>query len=266
MQLRADYVRLLLRLVGESLELRGNGSCPYTHFLTGLARIAHAEIAIKITASDVRRDATPIVHALHDSGWPTPADRDRVYAYVTSTPLGADPLAAAVVDPERSQVTLGRADVMSATDWAKTEVRNDIHRPSGVDDSLLSIRRRDDGELVDVFVLKREWGAPPFGDDERTLLDLVQSECAWLFNEQDARPSDVSAQEQLTRRERQTLALLLSGDSEKGIAATLGLSPHTVHQYVGNIYRKTGVASRAELMASAMGPPSSSRLKVSRSR
>jgi two-component system nitrate/nitrite response regulator NarL len=48
---------------------------------------------------------------------------------------------------------------------------------------------------------------------------------------------------------RQTLALLLAGDSEKQIAHRLGLSQHTVHVYVKALYRRYDVSSRGELLA-----------------
>jgi len=51
----------------------------------------------------------------------------------------------------------------------------------------------------------------------------------------------------LCRRERETLAGLLRGDSEKEVAAALGLSPHTVHIYVKSLYAFFNVSSRGEL-------------------
>jgi DNA-binding NarL/FixJ family response regulator len=53
----------------------------------------------------------------------------------------------------------------------------------------------------------------------------------------------------LPPRVRQTLSLLLNGDSEKEIARELRLSQHTVHVYVKQIYKHYGVCSRAELLA-----------------
>jgi len=55
--------------------------------------------------------------------------------------------------------------------------------------------------------------------------------------------------ERLSPRMEQTLLSLLGGDSEKQVAAKLGLSQHTVHVYVKQLYRKYGVSSRAELLA-----------------
>lgn len=52
----------------------------------------------------------------------------------------------------------------------------------------------------------------------------------------------------LSPRLRQTLACLLEGDGEKQVAARLGLSAPTTHQYVTALYRHFGVRSRAQLL------------------
>lgn len=65
----------------------------------------------------------------------------------------------------------------------------------------------------------------------------------------------LGSQGRLSPRERQVLAWLLRGFSEKEIAAELGLSYKTLHQYVVAIYRKFNVHSRAELMALWLEPP-----------
>lgn len=53
----------------------------------------------------------------------------------------------------------------------------------------------------------------------------------------------------LTPRAKQTLVLLLQGESEKAIANHLEISVHTVHAYVKSIYAHYGVNCRAKLMA-----------------
>ncbi len=53
----------------------------------------------------------------------------------------------------------------------------------------------------------------------------------------------------LTSRERQVLACLLTGASEKEVAAALAISPQTVHAHVKSLYRVHGVSSRSQLMA-----------------
>ncbi|MCL7453318.1 MAG: response regulator transcription factor [Anaerolineae bacterium] len=52
--------------------------------------------------------------------------------------------------------------------------------------------------------------------------------------------------ESLTEREREALALIATGQSNKQIAKALVISEHTVETHVGNLLGKLGVASRAE--------------------
>jgi DNA-binding CsgD family transcriptional regulator len=53
----------------------------------------------------------------------------------------------------------------------------------------------------------------------------------------------------MSPRMRLTLTGLLRGDSEKEVAISLGISPHTVHIYVKSLYRMFEVSSKGELFA-----------------
>jgi DNA-binding CsgD family transcriptional regulator len=57
----------------------------------------------------------------------------------------------------------------------------------------------------------------------------------------------------LSRRQRQTLDLLLAGQSEKEIASGMRISIHTVHRHVKIIYRRHGASTRSELLARYIG-------------
>ncbi|WP_168219080.1 response regulator transcription factor [Limnoglobus roseus] len=76
---------------------------------------------------------------------------------------------------------------------------------------------------------------------------MLHEEIAALFDTR-LHLSDDPIWQGLTPRLRDVLMALRSGDSEKQIALRLGLSRHTVHEYVGALYRRFGVSSRPELM------------------
>jgi DNA-binding NarL/FixJ family response regulator len=66
-----------------------------------------------------------------------------------------------------------------------------------------------------------------------------------LLSESDSEPL---AQGPLTERESEVLGLLSRGMANKQIAATLGISEHTVKFHVSSIYTKLNVTNRTEAM------------------
>jgi DNA-binding CsgD family transcriptional regulator len=52
----------------------------------------------------------------------------------------------------------------------------------------------------------------------------------------------------LSGRELQIVQGIFAGEPEATIATSLGISGHTVHTYLGRLYRKLGVHDRSELI------------------
>jgi DNA-binding CsgD family transcriptional regulator len=52
----------------------------------------------------------------------------------------------------------------------------------------------------------------------------------------------------LTRREKEVIALIGAGYTNKDIAEKYGISPHTVKHHLTNIFDKLGVSNRLELV------------------
>jgi DNA-binding NarL/FixJ family response regulator len=61
-----------------------------------------------------------------------------------------------------------------------------------------------------------------------------------------------AARSPLTRRERETIALLARGLSNRQMAAALVLSPKTVEKHVSAVLHKTGTASRVAAVMTAL--------------
>lgn len=84
-------------------------------------------------------------------------------------------------------------------------------------------------------------------------VDSVVRACREALAPEQASPHDASGPEQvqLSGREREILACVARGLSDREIAEQLVLSSHTVHRHVANIRRKLGRSSRSAAVAEA---------------
>jgi FixJ family two-component response regulator len=99
-----------------------------------------------------------------------------------------------------------------------------------------------------------EFLTKPFRDQD--MLDAVQLALARdrARREYERDTSNLKARfETLTEREREVMALVTSGLMNKQIAATLGVSEITVKVHRGNLTRKMGARSVADLVRMADG-------------
>ena len=83
------------------------------------------------------------------------------------------------------------------------------------------------------------------------LLDTVESVAhgRMVFPFLDVRKVNQSPLTGLTRRELEVLSALAAGNTNKEIAAELGLSPNTVKFHVKNLFQKLGVHNRSQAIA-----------------
>ena len=101
------------------------------------------------------------------------------------------------------------------------------------------------------LTLQRRRPARPFSPRDRAIVDVVHSSLSWVYHADVLLASPELLE--LSPRQRQTLQHLLTGQSEKQIAATMQLSRNTVHHYVKALHRHFGVSSRSELLARWVG-------------
>lgn len=109
----------------------------------------------------------------------------------------------------------------------------------------------DDAECY--FGIFRDSVHPPFSVEDREVVAYALRGLKWFHRQQLLGHGLLVASAPLTPAERNVLQGLLTGQSEKQIAAGLGRSHHTTHECVANIYRKFGVNNRAALMALWLG-------------
>ncbi len=111
----------------------------------------------------------------------------------------------------------------------------------------------DDTECY--FGIFRDCAHPRFTPEERDCIAYALRGLKWFCRRQMLSHGLTVAEVPLTPAERSVLLGLLTERTEKEIAAELGRSPHTIHEYVTNIYRKFGVNNRPALMALWLGKP-----------
>lgn len=94
---------------------------------------------------------------------------------------------------------------------------------------------------------------PRFSTDERENVLAALRGLKWFFRQFLLSHGLCVASTPLTPVERSVLQRLLAGGSEGQIAAEIGHSTHTTHEYIKRIYRKFGVNNRPALMALWLG-------------
>lgn len=97
-------------------------------------------------------------------------------------------------------------------------------------------RKRSEGELVEAIeavMTDASWFS-------RSVVEKLAS-----FKQVTGGPMPTAGLDTLSDREREVLGLICQGRNDKQMSEALHLSPHTVRNHVGSLYRKIGVGSRS---------------------
>ncbi|MGE0393091.1 MAG: LuxR C-terminal-related transcriptional regulator [Vicinamibacterales bacterium] len=104
------------------------------------------------------------------------------------------------------------------------------------------------------IALRRTRGGPFRATDRARVTHAVRG-VPWLHRQLLLGHGLIRSGEPLSPTDRRVQAWLLTAGSEREIAATLHVTPSTLHTYVTDLYRKLGVRGRAGLMARWLGQP-----------
>lgn len=122
----------------------------------------------------------------------------------------------------------------------------------GVHDSLVvGVPVTADAEGYYGFLRMRP-GAP-FTEEDRQTAFYAMRGLAWFHRQVLLSNGLLAARAPLTPIEQRVLSLLLTDQSEKGIAAELGVAASSAHTYVRDVLRKFGVSGRKGLTALWLG-------------
>ncbi len=146
------------------------------------------------------------------------------------------------------QSTALREEIRGDDEWYRSPIFNDVFRPAHLDGFVMSFSlNAQTGSLV-MLVTSQDASDSAPTSRAQAIVALLMRQIAPLVGTSLATRAQ-NGLRGLSPRLRQTLERLLAGDSEKQVARQLDLHPATVHEYVGDLYRRFRVDSRAELMA-----------------
>jgi DNA-binding CsgD family transcriptional regulator len=248
--IRESDAAQLLRLAFELGELGGDPAARRLHLLRGLRRLAGAQSIhmFHLVAQGDGRFKLPQSIDFADTDFHI---RQAFMQYMTTgDPM--DPAVPILLARARSDplFTVHRQAVVSDAKWYRSRHYEQLRAPARIDHHLYSNVTLGDGRIVGIG-MQRERGDKPFDDRDCQVVNLFHSQMRHLYGQQVAAPreSSIVPIPPLAPRLRPVLRHLLEGDAEKQVAMKLGLSRHTVHQYIKVLYRELGVSSRGELLA-----------------
>jgi DNA-binding CsgD family transcriptional regulator len=237
----------LLELLQEAAEIRGIAE-RRRHLVSAVGRLIDATFVATVVSSDFRpggRGQLSDVDAYGLDG--TSTDVLTVLAQEGSSYHPA--LKRSMnQDDYREPLVWKRRERASDRVWFHDAYVNDYVVRRHLGDGIFGGARLPSGLLFGVGAMREEHD-PDFGDEEAALLEGYAAGARRLWHERD-RAAELGRT--LPPRLRSLLSLMLSGKSEKEIAAELDLTWATVHTYARQLYRALGVGSRAQLMSRAL--------------
>lgn len=142
------------------------------------------------------------------------------------------------------------SDRISERAWRRHDLYCEVGRPCGVAHTL-TIFLRDSTHFLGSFAFDHFQG--DFSDRDVDVLQTLTPHLLQLAKNANARWPAPDAQ--LTAREREILAWIACGKTNHEIAATLYISPGTIHKHLDNIYTKLDVPNRTAAVSRAYGLP-----------
>lgn len=227
------------------------------HLLESLCALVGAQnadwIGVVRLSDAMRQDPAggwrpPVVHFLHPNEAFTKAIREQM----RRLDQGLINEAAARIVAQSGRFRAHRLCDVVAPEWFESGVYQSYYRASDREDAIY-VAFPVNADAESYFGIFRALGQPRFTPEERDLVGYALRGLKWFHRQLLLSHGLLIASKPMTPVERRVLQGLLTGLSEKEVAAELGQSYHTTHEYVAAIYRKFGVNNRPALMALWLG-------------
>ena len=247
-QIQSSDVQTIVRIVGECTELWADPQAWREQLVRRANHLAHAHVGTWQSLQFGENPIAPQMISCTEVGWLDDRSQkhfDR-WRRDQGKMIGLDRAMENVA--RLGSWPFARPDLVEDRRWYGSECYNDYMSLADCDHFIASIRIGRRPGSIDMLAVMRPVGERSFTRREIRLVGWLHDSIAELVGTRLVVESQKGTHG-LSPRCRETLELLLRGDSEKQIASRLCLSRHTVHEYVTAVYRHFEVSSRAELMA-----------------
>lgn len=241
-------LRGVFRLLGECTELGADPILWREHFAVGCSTlISEHFVSLVESRLSLTADGKPKPTTLGDfHGGSLINERFELIQEFMKSPEKINPMVPATISQAADSVTLLRHEVLSERSWYRSHFYQDFLRPLGLNDQVVSVElRRPDAVSAICWLSYPNQKCTPRA---ARLLNLVHEELARLKLTGKLAPLGGFSLLDLSPRHREILYGIFQGDSEKQLALRLGISQHTVHDYLKRLHRRLGVRSRGELI------------------
>ena len=246
-QLSEADVRAVVRLLGEVAAMRGDIPAKKRRLMDGLNELVGADMWVCAVATINTAQRIPSVVSLQHEGLsPEQAAAMARYGQDLNQPPPENVLSARLVE-QHFHWTRRRDQMISDEQWYGDTVNVQRHREMGYDDFLYSSYPLDEPGVYSIFGFYRHFGRAGFTDRDCRLVHIVTAEVDWLHYEHEPMQQE-SRVFRLSPRLRAVLVLLLDGWDRKSIARHMHLSPHTVGDYMKQLYQHFGVDGHVALL------------------
>ena len=249
-RVRLRDMRDIYVALGECAELGADPVAWRKHLLSCLAKMLGAQVTIHTESTIVAPCGEPgwlrPVFVV-DEGWSTESDRRSLERFMAEQKPENGPFVKEMFQPPVRLKVFHTYGQMGKAQWHESLFYNEFVRPAHLDDWFHAHHLSPFGQVFWVSA-NRALGDDPFTERQRRILKILFGE---IVKELGNKLSQLDAPSvtTLSLRLQQVLYFLLEGYSEKQVASRLEISPHTVHQYVKDLYRRFQATSRGELLA-----------------
>jgi DNA-binding CsgD family transcriptional regulator len=252
-RLRLQDLRTVYQLISECRELGDDPVLWRQHLFARLALLTGAGV---VMGGEVKVEGEQTSYlGLTDWGWENGFNRlgwERAMSEMAADPsLSRTPAVATYLARRATDdgTCLSRVDLIPNADWYRSWDYENLHRACEVDHTLWCFRSvAGTANELNGLLMSRSHGERDFTARQKAVVREAHSLLAPLVGGPLSRFTEPSPTD-LSLRLRQVLRGLLEGDADKQLATRLGLSRHTVNEYVDRVLRHFGVTSRAELLA-----------------